>query len=81
MFSLFGWSGQHAYEWLDARNSGRVREERRREEEGAQKDSWLQRVSKSKWSPMKALSDGEYEEVMQEKKALEQAQRNPQENR
>lgn len=65
MFGLFGWSGQHIYEWLDARNSGRVQERSESGEKG--KTSWLQRVGKSKWSPMRALTEEEYEDMMKER--------------
>ena len=66
MFSLFGWSGQHIYEWLDARNSGYVKEKREMGEK-EEKKSWLQRMGKSKWSPMRALTEDEYEEMMKER--------------
>lgn len=62
MFSLFGWGGQHAFDWVDARKSGRVKEETEKT-----KESWLQRIGKSKWSPMRALTEEEYEEMMKEK--------------
>ncbi|KAF1971067.1 hypothetical protein BU23DRAFT_556344 [Bimuria novae-zelandiae CBS 107.79] len=67
MFSLFGWGGQHAYEWLDARNSGRVREKQAVKEQGGENETFLQKVGKSRWSPMRTLTDQEYEDMMREK--------------
>jgi hypothetical protein len=67
MFSLFGFGGQHAYEWLDARKYGKAREEREMKERGEEKETFMQRIGKSKWSPMRVLSDEEYEEMMREK--------------
>ena len=65
MFGLFGWSGQHVYDWLDARKSKRVQEESESGEK--EKESWLQRMGKSKWSPMRALTEEEYEDMMKER--------------
>ncbi|KAL1606430.1 hypothetical protein SLS60_003834 [Paraconiothyrium brasiliense] len=67
MFSLFGFGGQHAYEWLDARRTGKAREEREMKEKGESKETFMQRLGKSKWSPMRTLSDEEYEEMMRER--------------
>lgn len=36
-------------------------------EEGVQKDNFLQRVAKSKWSPMSILSEEEYDKLIGEK--------------
>jgi hypothetical protein len=58
MFAIFGAAGQALYNSADARNSS---------QEAAQekdlKNSWLN----SKWSPMKVLSDEEYENMLREK--------------
>ncbi|KAL3417732.1 hypothetical protein PVAG01_10742 [Phlyctema vagabunda] len=59
MFALFGAAGQFLFNKADARNSELVE----MSPEQKHKDSWLN----SKWSPMKILSDGEYEEMLQEK--------------
>ncbi|KAF2646427.1 hypothetical protein P280DRAFT_464649 [Massarina eburnea CBS 473.64] len=67
MFTLFGWGGQHGYNWLDSRNTVAVEEEQRMREEGVPKENLLQRVTKSKWSPMSLLSDEEYERLIGEK--------------
>ncbi|KAL5408897.1 hypothetical protein PMIN03_006298 [Paraphaeosphaeria minitans] len=67
MFSLFGFGGQHAYEWLDARKSGKAREQMAMKERGEVGETFMQRIAKSKWSPMKVLSDEEYEEMMRER--------------
>lgn len=58
MFALFGAAGQAVYNMADARNS-----ELSQSPEKDLKDSWLN----SKWSPMKVLSDVEYEAMLQEK--------------
>jgi hypothetical protein len=57
MFAIFGATGQAFYNRVDARNpesSGKTKD---------LKDSWLN----SKWSPMKVLSDADYEKMLQEK--------------
>jgi hypothetical protein len=58
MFALFGAAGQTLYNKADARNSELA-------EQGPDntKKSWLD----SKWSPMKVLSDSEYEDMLREK--------------
>ncbi|KAI9051589.1 hypothetical protein LZ554_004633 [Drepanopeziza brunnea f. sp. 'monogermtubi'] len=58
MFAIFGAAGQALYNMADARNS-----ELALAPERDLKDSWLN----SKWSPMKVLSDAEYEKMLQEK--------------
>ncbi|KAJ5050460.1 uncharacterized protein L3040_002343 [Drepanopeziza brunnea f. sp. 'multigermtubi'] len=58
MFAIFGATGQALYNMADARNS-----ELALAPERDLKDSWLN----SKWSPMKVLSDAEYEKMLQEK--------------
>jgi hypothetical protein len=67
MFSLFGFGGQHAYEWLDVKKSGKARKEREMKENGEENETFMQRIGKSKWSPMRVLSDEEYEGIMKEK--------------
>jgi predicted house-cleaning noncanonical NTP pyrophosphatase (MazG superfamily) len=57
MFAIFGATGQAMYNWADARNTERV------EKGGVHKNS----IFNSKWSPMKVLSDSEYEEMLREK--------------
>jgi hypothetical protein len=60
MFSLFGAAGQAIYNSANSRKSdlsgGTAEDETR-------KNSWLN----SEWSPMKVLSDKEYEEILREK--------------
>ncbi|CAI6340923.1 unnamed protein product [Periconia digitata] len=67
MFSLYGWAGQHAYNFLDGRNSRAVQEERELREQGLKKETLMQRIAKSKWSPMTVLSDEEYANLIGEK--------------
>lgn len=69
MFSLFGWSGQHGYNYLDSRNSQELQEQADLKASGdlTPKDNIVQRFAKSKWSPMSVLTDEKYEEMLQEK--------------
>lgn len=55
MFALFGAGGQAIYNAADTRNATAPKNE--------SKQSWMG----SKWSPLKVLSDKEYEEILQEK--------------
>jgi hypothetical protein len=73
MFGLFGYGGQHFYEYLDTRNTKAMHQQMEvndRKERGVQeetKDNWLQRVARGKWSPMSVLTDEQYEEMVKEK--------------
>ncbi|CAO2655238.1 Nn.00g103020.m01.CDS01 [Neocucurbitaria sp. VM-36] len=69
MFSLFGWAGQHGYNYLDAKNSSELREQAQLQANGEDtpKATLMHKFAKSKWSPMSVLSDEEYIEIMQEK--------------
>lgn len=69
MFTLFGWAGQHAYNYLDTRHSENVRTEAERREQKTQieKLNWLQRFARSSWSPMTELTDEQYEKMLNEK--------------
>jgi hypothetical protein len=69
MFTLFGWSGQHGYNFLDKRNSQELRDQAhlRAIGEDKPKDSLVTKFAKSKWSPMSVLTDEQYEEMLQEK--------------
>jgi hypothetical protein len=58
VFAIFGVVGQAVYNRADARNS-----ELAEKEESKKKNSFLN----SKWSPMKVLSDSEYENMLREK--------------
>ncbi|KAH8801563.1 hypothetical protein F5884DRAFT_685119 [Xylogone sp. PMI_703] len=58
MFALFGALGQTTYIVIGARNLAQPVEEA-----PTTRSSWLN----SKWSPVKVLSDAEYEEMLQEK--------------
>ncbi|KAI8932093.1 hypothetical protein NX059_010978 [Plenodomus lindquistii] len=69
MFTLFGWAGQHGYNYLDAKNSNDIKQhaELKAKGEDKPKESLIHRFAKSKWSPMSVLDDDEYEKMMQEK--------------
>lgn len=58
MFAIFGATGQAIYNRADARDSERVESG-----ESDKKNSILN----SKWSPIKVLSDAEYEDMLREK--------------
>ena len=58
MFAIFGATGQVIYNRADARNSEQV------ETVNSGKKS---SILNSKWSPMKVLSDSEYENMLREK--------------
>ncbi|KAJ9665742.1 hypothetical protein H2201_004229 [Coniosporium apollinis] len=64
MFGIFGFAGQKLYNLVDAK---RIEEEEAKMSPGYKKDNFWKRVANSKWSPMKVLSDEEYEAMLQEK--------------
>ncbi|KAK4692589.1 hypothetical protein P7C71_g4650, partial [Lecanoromycetidae sp. Uapishka_2] len=69
MFTMFGFLGQMVYNRLDARHSDNVAVEVEAVNEGKvkkEKGFWT-RVAEMKWSPMKALTDEEYENILREK--------------
>lgn len=64
MFAVFGAGGQALYNRLDAQHLEEAGKEEVVDGKGkGWKGSWLD----SKWSPMKVLSDAEYEDMLQEK--------------
>jgi hypothetical protein len=69
MFTLFGWSGQKGYNYLDKRNSQELREQAQLKAMGEDrpKETLVQKFAKSKWSPMSVLTDEQYEDMLQEK--------------
>ncbi|RMZ71146.1 beta-ketoacyl synthase [Pyrenophora seminiperda CCB06] len=69
MFSLFGWAGQHGYHYLDTRNSQNLRQQAEADANGEdkRKGTIMYKLSQYRWSPMRALSDDEYANIMQEK--------------
>lgn len=65
MFSIFGLLGQAIYSVMDAQHT---RETQLAAIEGKKADSTIwRRVANSKWSPMKVLSDEEYENMLRER--------------
>lgn len=71
MFTTFGYIGQHLYNQLDERHTQKVQQ---LGADGMETGSLWKRVANSKWSPMKVLSDEEYEEILQEKLLRVQAE-------
>ncbi|KAL8644821.1 MAG: hypothetical protein Q9226_007580 [Calogaya cf. arnoldii] len=83
MFSLFGFAGQYAYNALDARHynshapltvattqaerSTKANTERIETRDAKPEEPLWKRILNSKWSPMKVLSDEQYEKILQEK--------------
>ena len=62
--TLFGYAGQKGYNYLDARHT---HQSRIAAGEIPPEKSFWRRVADSKYSPMKVLSDAEYEQVLREK--------------
>lgn len=69
MFSLFGFGGQHGYNYLDKRNSQELREQAQLKAQGEvkPKQNLMQKFAQSKWSPMSILTDEQYEKMLEEK--------------
>lgn len=65
LFTTFGYIGQKGYNALDARHT-RQSEEAKAEGFVEKKSLW-RRMANSKYSPMRVLSDEEYEKVLKEK--------------
>lgn len=81
MFSLFGWAGQSLFNELDARNTREIHasktvlatkplsEAQHTNPHPAAKNppNFLQKIAAMKYSPIKELSDAEYEAILQER--------------
>ena len=69
MFTLFGHLGQKTYNILDARHSEQVAADIHAAVEGKQKTAkrFWERVADMKWSPMTAVSDEDYGDLLKEK--------------
>jgi hypothetical protein len=67
MFTLFGYGGQHAYEWFDQRHTRKLRKQQAEAERGVEQLNWLQRFAEKPWSPMTVLTDEKYEDLLNEK--------------
>ena len=63
MFSIFGLVGQGIYNFADARHS----EMQQSGSEAPQEQSIWENLLNSRWSPVKALSDKEYKQMLEEK--------------
>ncbi|KAI9765744.1 MAG: hypothetical protein M1840_007178 [Geoglossum simile] len=63
MFSIFGLVGQTIYNFADARHS----EMQQSGSKTLQKKSMWENLLSSGWSPVKALSDREFERMLEEK--------------
>lgn len=67
MFALFGAGGQTLYNRADATRSQQQEVSLEQGDVGKDEKSWKGSWLDSKWSPMKVLSDKEYENMLQEK--------------
>ena len=69
MFTLFGYLGQTAYDALDARHSKKVASDIQAAAEGKKKDAkrFWERIAEMKWSPLTAVSDEDYGNLLKEK--------------
>ena len=69
MFTLFGYLGQTVYDALDARHSEQVASDIQAAVEGKNKDGkrFWERVAEMKWSPLTAVSDEDYGNLLKEK--------------
>lgn len=65
IFTLLGYAGQKGYNYLDARHTNE--KQLAHAEDRLPRKSFWQRVANSKYSPMKVLSDEEYEKMLKEK--------------
>ncbi|KAH0562014.1 hypothetical protein GP486_003284 [Trichoglossum hirsutum] len=63
MFSIFGFVGQGVYNFADARHS----EMQQSDFDASRKRSTWENLLNSRWSPVKVLSDEEYERMLEEK--------------
>ena len=65
MFSLFGFSGQSLYNYLDERHTQSVKlANSHASTTNTPPPNFWQRLAAKNWSPMKALSDEEYADVL-----------------
>ncbi len=69
MFTLFGYLGQTAYDALDSRNSEKVASDVQAAAEGKKTDAkrFWERIAEMKWSPLTAVSDEDYGNLLKEK--------------
>ena len=69
MFTLFGYLGQAIYDALDARHSKQVASDMQAAAEGKTKDGkrFWERIAEMKWSPLTAVSDEDYGNMLKEK--------------
>lgn len=63
MFSIFGFVGQSVYNFADSRHS----ELQQSDFDAPRKQSIWENLLDSRWSPVKVLSDNEYERMLEEK--------------
>ena len=71
MFTILGYIGQSLYNRLDERHTQKIMQIGL---DGNETESLWRRVANSKWSPMKVLSDEEYENILQKKLLRVQAE-------
>lgn len=64
VFGLIGFVGQYGYDRLDASHTAAIELD---SSGSIRKLPLLHRITNSRWSPMKLLSDGEYEAILKER--------------
>ncbi|KAF9629244.1 hypothetical protein BFW01_g10447 [Lasiodiplodia theobromae] len=60
MFSIFGFAGQHLYELADRKHAASA-------DKRADDKSWFRKLADSRFSPVKVLSEDEYEQLLRDK--------------
>ena len=67
MFSLFGFAGQYIYNKLDARHTFQVQSTSPSSSFSTSAGTFWRKLASHSYSPMKVLSDAEYEAMLQER--------------
>jgi hypothetical protein len=67
VFSVFGFTGQHTYEWFDQRHTRKLQKQLAEARGEVENLNWLQRFAKKSWTPFSILTDDKYEDLLNEK--------------
>jgi hypothetical protein len=63
MFSIFGYSGQYMHHFIDKARYERLTQPVEQEQ---RQGNLLKRMARSKWSPLRELTDDEYEGILKD---------------
>lgn len=66
MFTLFGYSGQHLYEFFDRRNTQEMERQQRIKKYGEQDKNWMEWLAEQKWTPFEKITDKQHEKILEE---------------